>query len=156
MKKFLLPRWTRYIGLVIIVPMFIYFFIDPDFVGYEPDIFDFNIPVLFYEFPFSEHEGIMNEANLLNELLLSLALLASWLIGFSRVKVEDEYTWLLRLESMVLALFINLLILFVTNFIIFGTLYLWVMMFQLFIFPLLFSLVFALRLQKQKRFSDEK
>jgi len=156
MKKLLLPRWTRALGLVIIIPLLIYFFIEPEIIDREPDRFDFDFPVLFYDFVFdSKEKTLIKEVNLFNELLLSIILIASWMVAFAKLKQEDEYTWLLRLESMLLALIINLGLLFVINFMVFGMLFFHVMTFQLFIFPLIFSAVFAYRLQEQKKQSNE-
>lgn len=163
MKRLLLPRWTRPLGLIIIIPLLIYFFIDPDMTGKEPDAFDFNFPVLFGDsFSFfnqntsgTQEESIFKKVNLLNELLLTLVLVASWMVAFASLREEDEYTWMVRLESMLLALIINLGLLLIANFLVFGFVFMHVMTFQLFIFPLIFSAVFAFRLQRQKNLSHE-
>lgn len=160
----LLPRWFRFIGLALIIPTIIAFCYDPEISFGDVSIFGepsgplvFSVPSFFTpdavidgnNVGFSFVHCIKN--NMANEILLTLMLLGTYFVAFAKIKGEDEFSKQLRLESMVQAIILNSLLLLLLNFMIYDGLFLYVMISQLFSFLLLFSIIFAFKVRKQRR-----
>ena len=159
MKKIkLLPRWCRLVGFLLLLPPLVLFTINPE-VAFGDPIFAtpedhmVNATVISLvddtEGEWAFFKVIQND--LINELMLSMMLIGAWMIAFARVKGEDEFSERLRLEAMGAAMFWNALILLILNFLIYEGLFLYVMIYQLFSYLLIFSLIFALRLRRERK-----
>lgn len=156
----LLPRNARIWGLLLVIPSFIVFMLDPDIAFGEgslftsADYFKTKVPALFHLGTFNQ-DGFKLiswiENDLSNEILLSIMLLGSYFIAFARIREEDEFSYHLRLEAMTTALIVNGMILFLANWFFYDIMFLYIMIVQLFSFLILFSLLFALKIRKHRK-----
>lgn len=160
----LLPRWYRFVGIALIVPAVLIFCYDPEVSFGDVTIFGepsgplvFSVPSFFginevidgEEVGFSFVRMINN--NMANEILLTMMLLGTYFVAFSKIKDEDEFSNQLRLESMVKAILYNSVLLLILNFMIYDGLFLYVMISQLFSYLLIFSVIFALKIRNQRK-----
>jgi hypothetical protein len=154
---FLFPNWTTKIGWFLFIPSVIIhlltifryldleaylninvFAIYADNIGDKPDIFEIIEDSFAYE-------------------LLSIAtIIGGIFIGFSKLKMEDEYTSKIRYESLVWAMYFNYaLIIFFTLFL-YGMAFLNVLAYNIYTFLIFFIIRFYFRLyQLQKATEDE-
>ena len=158
----LLPRPFRFIGLILVAFCLFLFVRDPEVVYGEMSILGSEIespwkaivPSLFAE----EEDGFtffkMVENDISNELMLTLMLIGTYFIAFSKVKMEDEFSYQLRMESMGQAVLINGILLLIANWLIYDGLFLYAMIWGLFSFLLIFSILFALKLNRQLNLAD--
>jgi len=162
-KLKLLPRWCRYIGLVLVISCIGMFVADPEvifgeltwsiFGDAEEGFFVRSVPALLDSNPNDPTFSLISwvENDISNELMLTAMLVGTYLIAFARVKEEDEFSHQLRLEAMSQALVYNGIILLIFNWLVYDGLFLYVMMSQLFSFLLLFSFIFAMKIRKQRK-----
>ena len=158
----LLPRPYRFIGLVLVAFCIFQFVRDPEvvygemsFLGSEIESpWKAKVPSLFAE----EGDGFvffkMIENDISNEILLTLMLLGTYFIAFAKVKVEDEFSYQLRMEAMGKAVLINGILLLVANWLLYDGLFLYAMIWGLFSFLLIFSILFALKLSRQLKLAN--
>lgn len=160
----LLPRHFRFIGLLMVLPSIALFFVYPEVAfGDLPEFMSNRKEFLsvnaynFLDYSYNELGEVSwvwfdpVKTDFLNEILLTLMLIGTYLISFSKIKEEDEFTKQLRFESMISAIVWNSLILLIANFLVYNGSFLFVMISQLFSFLLIFSLIFAIRLRKLKK-----
>lgn len=72
------------------------------------------------------------ENGLLDEIIIALIGIGGILIGFSKIKEEDEYSFQLRTESLIWSFYINFALLLISTFLIYGIAYFEIMIYQLF------------------------
>lgn len=163
----LLPRPYRFIGLVLVAFCVFQFVRDPEVVFGESSILGSKIespwkakvPALFNSETNSEGTtefqiiGII-ENDISNEILLTLMLIGTYFVAFSRVKAEDEFSYQLRMEAMGQAILINGILLLIANWLIYDGLFLYAMIWGLFSFLLIFSILFALKMNRQTKLAE--
>lgn len=88
------------------------------------------------------------ENGFLDEILTFILIVTGIVNSFSREKVEDELISRIRMESLVLSLYINYGLLILSNFLIYELSYFYVMVFHLFTILLFFNLIFKYKLYK--------
>lgn len=150
----LLPPYFKKIGLSIllisIVFLFFYFFLEkvnalnlrlkvPVFYGKN-----FMDPYVFCSF---------SEENITFTLVLLCTIISSYFIIFSSEEKEDEFTNEIRLSSILWAIFINHLVLFVIVMTIYGLPFISVSPYSLITLPLIYTIVFHYKLYKNSFFS---
>lgn len=92
-----------------------------------------------------------------NELSIILLLLGSIFSLFSKEKVEDEFINKIRLESLVLGIYLNIGILIVTTLTIYGTFYLSAIIYSVFTYLIFSFIIFHYKLyQNKKEINNEK
>tara|TARA_Y100000782_G_C10168014_1_gene258487 strand:+ start:644 stop:1126 length:483 start_codon:yes stop_codon:yes gene_type:complete len=122
-KTFLFPTGFRKIGWLLFIPGVIMGLANMAF-GWEPEL-NVAMPAIYFGgSPFNQDEGgwfklITN--NPLDEVMAILIIVGALFIGFSKEKIEDEFTAKIRLDSLVWATYVNygillLAILFVYDF----------------------------------------
>lgn len=166
-KLYLLPRGFRIVGILMVIPCLILFVNDPEVIFGEISFFAKPDEGLVKEvFALLDQSAANDEGrfvlyswisnDLSNEILLTLMLLGTYFIAFSRIKEEDEFSNQLRMEAMVQATIYNAIILLIFNWVFYDGLFLYVLVSQLFSFLLLFSFLFALKIRAHhKLLSDE-
>lgn len=160
----LLPRWTRMLGLAMIIPCVIAFVRDPEIVFGESAfnfLGDVEGVLTVKVFAFLDQSSAMDdgeftmfsmiENDIINEILLTLMLIGTYLIAFAKVKEEDEFSQQLRMESMSDSLVYNGILFLILSWIFYEGMFLYVLIFQLFSFLLIFSLVFALKIRNHRK-----
>jgi hypothetical protein len=93
--------------------------------------------------------------NLTNELALAGLIIGLMIIVFSREKIEDEYITLLRLKCWQWSVLISFGILFILNFVFYGTSFYIVLIYNMFTIPLIFIAKFNYSLYRLRREREE-
>lgn len=159
----LLHRSFRIIGLLIVAFCFALFIKDPDvvfgdssFMGSKIDSpWEATVPALLDQSAGRETgdtvlmSWIQNDIS--NELLLTLMLVGTYFIAFARIKDEDEFSYQLRMESMSSAHLINGILLLLANWLFYEGIFLYVMVWGLFSFLLIFSIIFSLKVRNYRK-----
>ncbi len=147
--NYLFPNKLKKIGWMLFVPSVL--------IGFYSIIFD-DIPSPDFldvtNNPFARGSGFIGtdgEDNLFNEILGVILIVSSFLVAFSKEKVEDEFISKLRLESLVWATYFNYSILLISMVFFYGFDFLSVMMVNMFSLLLFFIVRFNLMLQKSNR-----
>ncbi|WP_235297112.1 hypothetical protein [Portibacter marinus] len=85
---------------------------------------------------------------LVNEILISVIIIAGIINSFSKERYEDELIGKLSTESLTLSLYVNYGILLLANFLIYELTFIYVLVFNLIGILLFFNLIFKYRLYK--------
>jgi len=159
----LLPRWCRFLGLAIVIPILLMCVHNPDVIFGDIPFFSANdqpiecnvLGIFDNSFQYDESGELQifswKKNDLFNEILLTLMLIGTYLIAFAKIKSEDEFSSQLRLQSLTSAIIWNSVLLFVLNFLVYDGMFLYVMASQLVSFLLIFSIIFALKIRKFKK-----
>lgn len=99
----------------------------------EPAIFNFNIPWL-QQTAESGWGSLFSgkENNLWNEILGLLVIVSSWMVGFSKEPLEDEYLMRLRLNALLWAVFVNYIVLAISMIFVYGIDFYWVLILNMY------------------------
>lgn len=155
--RFLLPHGVKPIGWVVFITAIIIGFLSefevidfmdslkaPVFAIYNSDLF---------EKP-SYFKIIENE--ILDELITILVIIGGILVGFSKVKTEDEFTMQLRSESLIWAFYVSSALNIIITVFVYGSAYFSFLVYNLFFQLIFFVLRFHYALYKsQKELSYE-
>ncbi len=143
--NFLFPYRFKKIGWIIFIPSavlgFLYLFFD-----FTPDIL--SAKALFID---SKDMFSMSNNNLIDEISGVLIITGLLMIAFSKEKNEDEYISKIRLESLVRAVYINYIILIIGMIFIYGTNFLFLLIFNMFTILIFFIIRFKWFLYQLKR-----
>ena len=154
---FLFPNTCKKIGWILFVPAFV--------AAIAISVFEINIDNYWVVkvFAFADTFVMSNDKyftvtqnGIVDEVILFCLIIGGILIGFSKLKIEDEFTSKIRYESLVWATYLNYaLILFFTIFI-FGISFLNVLFFNTFTLLLFFIIRFHFMIYKlNKTTSDD-
>ena len=146
--NYLFPNRYKKIGLIILVPSFIFGLITA-INDLEPEILDLNVPAIFVNEFMGEQEilGLTNN-NILNEICGALLIISLILVAFSKEKQEDELIAKIRLESLVWATYLNYGILLFAMLFVYELSFLWVMIFNMFTILMFFIITFNWQVMK--------
>lgn len=149
--NFLFPNKYKKIGWLILIPSAI-IGLSTLIYEYEPSFLDFNVPAIFVDELFSVNKKTfrMVTNNILNEILGVLIIISTFLVAFSKEKLEDEYISKIRFESLAWAVYFNYAILILTFLFIYDFAFLWVMVFNMFTVLLFFIVRFNWQISKLK------
>ena len=104
----------------------------------------------------ADHFGFIS-TNITNTLVGVVFILGAMMVGFSKEKQEDEYIANLRLSSLMWAVWVNYVLLFLSFIFIYGMGFLHVMIYNMFTVLIIFIVRFNVILLKNKMIStDEK
>lgn len=138
-QPLLLPHRFKAIGLAILVPFFI------SWLLWELDI---------YYFPFlvtGKGDGIFDSNySYVEEILFTGLAMSLLMIAFAREKTEDEYIMTLRLQSLQWAVLTNAVLLLLANWILYGQLFLAVMIYNMLTVLIIFVIRFHFVLYRKK------
>lgn len=113
--------------------------------------FSFKVPALIDDVLFSETRFfVITEAVIMKEVLAIILIISSLLVAFSKEKYEDEYIMRVRFESLLWATYVNYLVLLFTILFIYGTIFLDVLIVNMFTLLLFFIFRFNWKLHKLK------
>jgi hypothetical protein len=118
---------------------------------WEYKIPGFTLPVKVNNSSFADY-------NLTNEFSLAGVVIGLMMISFAKEKIEDEYISLLRLKCWQWSVLISFGILFILNFVFYGTSFYTFLIYNMFTVPLIFiaKFNFSLYLLRREREEDEK
>lgn len=143
LTKILLPHKYQLIGWILFLPFASLLFAE--------NYLSFGFSWL--EFEFAREDGFFGSSkeNFTNELALVGVFISLFLIAFSREKEEDEYIQKLRLDSLLLACYVNTFILILGTLLFYGFGYLEFMGYNMFTIQLIFIARFRWVLYKQQK-----
>jgi len=103
-------------------------------------------------------ESVFFDSNLTNELALAGVIIGLMIIVFAREKIEDEYISLMRLKCLQWSVLISFVILFILNFVFYGSSFFIVLIYNMFTIPLIFigKFNYSLYCLRREREEDEK
>jgi len=140
--NYLLPHKYKTIGWILFVLGLISGIIL--FIGdYEIDILQVKVLSIFNEESlFGEKPGFFKiiKNSIVDELIALTIIIGGLLVGFTKEKVEDEFIYRLRTDSLVWALLFNCFVLIFTILFVFNFTFLHVMIFNMFT-PLVFFII---------------
>ncbi|MEJ2113252.1 MAG: hypothetical protein P8X62_06030 [Flavobacteriaceae bacterium] len=138
---YLLPNKYKNLGWVLFsigLAFGIFLFLN----DYESDLLNTKVLAIYYEGIFDSQDGffkIVNN-NIVDELAAIFIIIGGLLIGFTKEKVEDEFIYKLRKDSLVWAIIINYLILILAIVFIYDMSFFHVLVLNMFT-PLLFFII---------------
>lgn len=110
---------------------------------YESDFLNVKVLAIFNDDGiFNDHKGFFKIINnsILDELVAIAIIIGGLLVGFSKEKIEDEFIYKLRKDSLVWAIIFNYMVLLVTVIFVYGFTFFDVLVFNMFT-PLLFFII---------------
>lgn len=152
---FLFPNQFKTLGWILFVPSFVAALVI-SFLNINTDNYlKIKVFAMFTDELFSKNKFFtIIENSVVDELLLFGLIVGGILIGFSKLKIEDEFTSKIRYESLVWATYLNYgLILFFTAFV-FGMSYLNVLFYNTFTLLLFFIIRFHYQIYKLNKASN--
>jgi len=139
-SNYLLPHKYKIFGWVLsIIGICVGFFLLLN--QYESEFFSLKVLAIYSDPLFGKVNFFkIIENSIFDELAIIIIVIGGLIIGFSKEKVEDEYIYKLRTESLVWALIINYIILIFFTIFIYGMSYFHILIFNMFT-PLLFFII---------------
>jgi len=147
-NKYKLVGWILFI-LGLIGGIFIYL------SDYESDALTIKVLAIYNESIFNSEKGFFQiiENSILDELIALMIIVGGLIVGFSREKVEDEFIYKLRKDSLVWAIIFNYVVLIITILFVYDLAFFDVLVFNMFT-PLVFF-IFRFNFLKHKSVSHE-
>lgn len=156
-SKLLLPNKFKSLGWFILIPATIFglFII---FTSFEADWLNTKVFAILTDQVLGKAESFsIVETNITNTLAGILFIIGAILVGFSKEKTEDEFIANIRLSSLLWAVYVNYILLFLAFIFIYGTAFFTVMVFNMFTVLIIFIVRFNYSLYKNSKLvSDEK
>ncbi|WP_299551073.1 hypothetical protein [Seonamhaeicola sp.] len=152
--NYLLPHRYKLLGWLLFIPgiiagLFLFF------NDYETSILNVKVLSIFYEGIFDSETGFFRIVNnqILDEITALAIIIGGLLITLTKEKIEDEFIYKLRKDSLVWAIIFNYIILLLTILFIYDMAFFHVLVLNMFT-PLLFFII-RFNFLKQKLKSDE-
>lgn len=116
----------------------------------ELAFFQQNIFALLYDPSFFDRSRMFSiiDNNILDEIITLFIIIGGILVAFTKTKIEDEFISIKRMESLVLATYINYFILLLTILFIFDLPFFHVLVFNMFTLLIIFIIIFHYKLFK--------
>lgn len=145
---YLLPWIFKYLSLIFLIPgVVLYYF------RYIRDIkfsfLDWTVFAINSQFFESQSWTFINN-NMSEEIIGVFFLVGFYFLAFSREKIETAETNAIRLESMMLTIFINTIALILSSFLIYGITFLWVMIVDSYAIFIIYYIIFRIKYIKIK------
>ncbi|MBT8394143.1 MAG: hypothetical protein KJN66_04745 [Bacteroidia bacterium] len=148
-SNYLLPNKYKLVGWILFIigligGVFMYI------AEYESDALTVNVLSVYSESFFGKENGFfqITENSILDELIALAIIIGGLLVGFSKEKVEDEFIYKLRTDSLVWAIIFNYTVLIFTIIFVYDMTFFDVLVFNMFT-PLIFF-VFRFNFLKRK------
>lgn len=156
-KNYLFPPYFKMIGLIMLLPTLCFGFIIyiNSMLGGIMD----NIIRQVNNSPYPD--GIAPYAALINsgwpwlyQIIIFAFTLSFAFMAFSREKVEDEYIWKIRMNSLVFALMIDCILICVAIFTLFGMNFVTFMVFNFYLIVAIYLVTFRIAIYRAKKIID--
>ncbi len=140
--NFLFPHRFKTAGWIIFIPAAI--------LGSLYLFFDYTPGFLHFEAPFIDSESMFSATNnnLIDEISGVFSIIGLLFIAFSKEKNEDEFISKIRLESLLWATYINYVVLIIGMVFVYGSNFLYVLIFNMFTILIIFIIRFNFILRK--------
>lgn len=143
-NRFLIPHKYKQIGWVLLIPSVV--------LGIATIHWDFEFA--FLELPFRGSGSLFDKSeyeNFTNEIAAIGALAGLMCIAFAREKIEDEFIRKLRMESLMVAVILNYLLLFLAIVFVYGWDFFLVLVYNMYTVLILFIARFSWIKMKQRK-----
>ena len=156
-NKLLLPNKYKLIGWYLLIPTTI-LGIFLSFTEFESLQINTKVFAIFSDQVFRESKFFsFIETNITSTIIGVIFIIGAMMVGFSKEKREDEFIEKLRMSSLLWAVWVNYILLFLSLIFIYGTAFLTVMIYNMFTVLIIFIIRFNYILYKNsKAVSDEK
>lgn len=134
MKTLLFPRWCRFAGFVIF-PVSLVLCLATLNYGFEFNFLQTSKAVA------KTNDLTFNNHNLTDEFSYAGIIIALFMIGFSKLKTEDEYTKHVRLRSLNLTVYLNYLFVLFIIFFVYGFEFLMTIAWGIIAIPVLYIII---------------
>lgn len=153
---FLFPHWMKFLGWIVFLPALLIHLLSLINIIQLDDYLNIKIFAL-YSDDFAEKAGYFHtiKNSFADEVLTISTIVGAIFIGFSKLKIEDEYTTKIRYESLVWATYFNYILILLFTIFIFGISYLNVLTYNMFTFLIFFILRFHFRLYQLKKIDND-
>ena len=133
-KHFLFPHQFKVIGWIMLLPSLA--------LGIASLHYEYEFA--FLDFKIRTDPGIFGSEfeNFTNEIAGILLLCSLIFIGFSRLKIEDEYTMKIRLDSLLWGVYVNYALIFLSIIFLYGEDFFTVMVYNLYTLLIIYTLRF--------------
>lgn len=137
---YLLPHPYRYIGIVLLFPSTIFFYVFA-YLGIKPAFLDVHVFAAWSQYFETKYFTVI-ENNVAEEITLLFFLVSLFFIAFARTAEENEATLVIRFKAMLLAMYVNTALLVVSILFVYGLAFVSIVIVNLFSGLLLFILIF--------------
>lgn len=154
--KFLFPNKYKTIGWLLFVPSIILTLLISIFSINTDEYLNVTVFAIFNDFPLSKPEHFTFIKNsIVDELLLIGLICGGILVGFSKLKIEDEFTTKIRYESLVWAIYLNYGLIVLFTLFVYGMGYMQVLIHNVFTILLFFILRFHYMIYKLNKTTND-
>lgn len=157
-NHFLFPNSFKKIGWILFVPSFIFslYLLTVD-DGFTIDALDFNVLAVYNDGFFKSDDAFFKiiENNIGDELYVIGLIVGGILIGFSKLKNEDEMISKIRYESLVWATYLNYGIIILLTIFFYGIGYYSILMFNTFTLLLFFIIRFHYKIYQLNKTTND-
>lgn len=157
-KSYLFPTYFKKIGWIVTLPVMLYMLIAKifdlalDFTVYMPAIYaEKDLSSFFGNNPKENAFFTIAKTSFASTLLPVLIVIGLSFIAFSRHKNEDEYISKIREQSLVWSMIVGYLIFILLTLFLYGTVYIAVIMYDIYLFLILFIFKFNFELYRLKK-----
>ena len=139
--NYLLPNKYKKVGWILLsigLGFGIFLFLN----DYESDLLNTKVLSIYYQGIFDSETGLFKivNNNIIDEIIAIVTIIGGLIVGFSKEKIEDEFIYKLRKDSLVWAILINYFILILAIVFIYDMAFFHVLVLNMFT-PLLFFIV---------------
>lgn len=139
--NYLLPNKYKKVGWILFsigLAFGIFLFLN----DYESDLLNTKVLSIYYQGIFDSETGLFKivNNNIIDEIIAIVTIIGGLIVGFSKEKIEDEFIYKLRKDSLVWAILINYFILILAIVFIYDMAFFHVLVLNMFT-PLLFFIV---------------
>ena len=152
-KNYLLPPYFKIMGLIMLLPtLWLGFkiYINQMLGSMLDNIFR-NMKDAPYPDGIAPYAAMINNGSLWDEIVILAFTLSFALMAFSREKVEDEYIWKIRMNSLVYALMIDCILICVAIFTLYGMNFVNFMVFNFYIIVAIYLVIFRVTIYRAKK-----
>ena len=100
------------------------------------------------------YAALIGSSSWRNAIVIFCFTLSFAFMVFSREKVEDEYIWKIRMNSLVLALIIDCILICVATFTLFGMNFVTFMLFNFYLIAVVYLVIFRISIYRAKKITD--
>lgn len=159
--NYLFPHRFKKFGWIVFIPVLLFLipiFLNEEWFGdlFNPSMNFYVLAIVNDDFLSSGIQFFkMIQNNIADELIFCLLVLSGILVGFSKVKIEDEMVSKIRLESLVWATYVNYAILLVAIIFVYGMKFLDVLYINIFSLLFFFIIRFHWKLYQYNKISND-
>jgi hypothetical protein len=154
--RFLFPHQFKTLGWIFFIPSLVLSIVTSIFDINTDQYLNIQVPAIYLDQFFGNKQYFqLIKNNIVDELLVLGLIIGGILVGFAKLKVEDEMISKIRYESMVWAIYLNYLLIILFTIFTYGVSYLAILMYNTFTLLLFFIIRFQYMLYKLNRANQD-